>query len=62
LFSGVYPDVPDYSKVALPATDRACAEEALWVRQSVLLGERQDMDDIVAAIGKIQRYSHELQE
>lgn len=62
LFSGVYPDIPDYSQVALPATDRACAEEALWVRQSVLLGERQDMDDIVAALDKMQRYSHELQE
>ena len=32
------------------------------MRQNVLLGERQDMDDIVAAIDKIQRYSHELQE
>src|SRR5215831_15541714 len=62
LFSGVYSDVPDYSQVALPATDRACTEEALWVRQSVLLGERQDMDDIVAAIDKVRRYSHELPE
>src|SRR5262249_54118370 len=62
LFSGVYPRMPDYSQVACPATDRACAEEALWVRQNVLLGECQDMDDIVAAIAKIQRYSAELQE
>jgi dTDP-4-amino-4,6-dideoxygalactose transaminase len=60
LYSGVYPNVPDYNKVALPATDRACTEEALWVRQNVLLGERRDMDDIVAAIDKIQRYSYEL--
>src|SRR5215467_13338104 len=62
LFTGVYPDMPDYSKVALPATDRACTEEALWVRQSVLLGVRQDMDDLVTAIDKIQRHSDELQE
>jgi dTDP-4-amino-4,6-dideoxygalactose transaminase len=62
VFSGVYPHIPDYSKVAWPATNRACTEEALWVRQSVLLGERQDMDDIVTAIDKVQRYSHELQE
>src|SRR5262247_670939 len=61
LFRGVYPEMPDYSQVALPATDRACAEEALWVRQSVLLGERQDLDDIVTAIDKIQRHSDELQ-
>ena len=62
LFSGVYPAIPDYGKVTLPATERACTEEALWVRQSVLLGERQDMNDIVAAIDKVQRYSHELPE
>jgi len=62
LFTGVYPQTPDYSQMALPATDHACVEEALWVRQSALLGERQDMDDVVAAIGKMQRYSHELQE
>ena len=62
LFSGVYPQIPDYSQVACPATDRACDAEAVWVRQNVLLGERQDMDDIVAAIDKIQRHSHELQE
>jgi len=62
LFSGVYPEMPDYSQVAWPVTDRACDAEALWVRHNVLLGERQDMDDIVAAIDKIQRYSDELQE
>jgi dTDP-4-amino-4,6-dideoxygalactose transaminase len=62
LFSGVYPQMPDYSTVACPATDRACDVEAVWVRHNVLMGERQDMDDIVAAIDKIQRHSHELQE
>jgi hypothetical protein len=62
LASGVYPQLPDYSQVAWPVTDRACAEEALWVRQNMLLGARQDMDDIVAAIAKIQCYSDELQE
>lgn len=62
LFSGVYPQTPDYSTVVCPATDRACDAEAVWVRHNVLMGERQDIDDIVAAIDKIQRYSHELQE
>jgi len=62
LFSGVYPQMPDYSQVAWPATDRACDAEALWVRQNMLLGERQDMDDIVAAMVKIQSYCDELQE
>ena len=62
LYSGVYPQMPDYGKVAWPVTDRACDTEALWVRQNMLLGERQDMDDIVAAVAKIQDYSDELQE
>jgi perosamine synthetase len=48
--------------VAWPATDRACDAEALWVRQNMLLGARQDMDDIVAAIVKIQSHCDELQE
>lgn len=62
LFSGVYPQPPDYSKVACPVTDRVCHDEAIWIRQSMLLGQHRDMDDIVAAIGKIQRHSDELQE
>ncbi len=62
LFQGVYPQTPDYRKVALPVTDRACDEEAIWIRQSMLLGEPSDMDDIAAAIGKIRQYSDELQE
>jgi dTDP-4-amino-4,6-dideoxygalactose transaminase len=62
LFSGVYPQTPDYSQVACPVTDRACDAEAVWVRQNMLLGERQDMDDIVAAMVKIQSHCDELQE
>ncbi len=62
LFHGVYPQTPDYNTVALPATDRACDEEAIWIRQNMLLGESRDMDDIVEAILKIQRYRDELQE
>src|SRR5262245_16460457 len=62
LFSGAYPQMPDYSQVAWPATDRACDAEALWVRQNMLLGECQDMDDIVAAVVKIQSHCDELQE
>jgi dTDP-4-amino-4,6-dideoxygalactose transaminase len=60
LFQGVYPETPAYRDVAYPVTERACADEAIWVRQSMLLGDRRDMDDIVAAIRKVQRYSDEL--
>ncbi len=62
LFHGVHPSPPDYSVVALPATDRACDDEAVWIRQNMLLGDRQSMDDIVEAILKIQRYRDELQD
>jgi hypothetical protein len=43
-------------------TDRACSDEAIWIRQNMLLGERQDMDDIAEAILKIQHYCDEVQE
>ena len=62
LFHGVHGKPPDYSEVALPATDRACDDEAVWIRQNMLLGDRQDMDDIVEAILKLQRYRDELQQ
>lgn len=58
----MHPNPPDYREVALPATDRACDNEAVWLRQSMLLGDRQDMDDIIEAILKLQRYRDELQD
>lgn len=37
-----------------PENDRLCAE-AVWLSQTQLLGPRTDMDDIVAAVAKIQK-------
>ena len=42
-----------YAKSDCPVCERACAGEACWLTQNVLLGSRQDMDDIVRAIGKV---------
>ncbi len=42
-----------YEEVSCPVCERACREEGLWLGQSALLGGRQDMDDIVKAIGKV---------
>lgn len=42
-----------------PANDRLC-EEAVWLTQTMLLGPRQDMDDIVAAVQKIHASAAEL--
>ncbi|MDD5705013.1 MAG: DegT/DnrJ/EryC1/StrS family aminotransferase [Kiritimatiellae bacterium] len=44
----------DYRKVRCPACEKACAEEALWLTQNVMLGSRADMDDIVEAVRKVQ--------
>ncbi|MHB1306622.1 MAG: DegT/DnrJ/EryC1/StrS family aminotransferase [Limisphaerales bacterium] len=42
-----------------PANDQLC-EEAVWFTQTMLLGPRQDMDDIANAIEKIHRHAAEL--
>jgi dTDP-4-amino-4,6-dideoxygalactose transaminase len=43
-----------------PVTERACAEEGIWFHQTMLLGDVSDMDDIVAAMLKVQRLAHTL--
>jgi dTDP-4-amino-4,6-dideoxygalactose transaminase len=42
-----------------PANDRLC-EEAVWLIQTMLLGPRRDMDDIAAAVRKLQASAAEL--
>lgn len=44
-----------YADSHCPVAERVCAEEAIWLFQSMLLGSAADMDDIVAAVEKIQR-------
>ncbi len=43
----------DYGAVACPVTERACATEAIWLNQNLLLAEKRDMEDIVCAMEKI---------
>src|SRR3990170_4641537 len=33
----------DYTNVSCPVAERACADEAIWLFQSMLLGTREDM-------------------
>jgi hypothetical protein len=40
---------------ALPVTERACADEGVWLTQNVLLGSEADMAQIVEAVAKVQR-------
>ncbi len=50
----------DYESLNLPVTERACNEEALWLNQRVLLGEKEDMDDIVNGFLKIKENLDEI--
>jgi hypothetical protein len=44
-----------------PNSERAC-REAVWLEQRLLLGDREDMDDIVEAISKLYERRQDLQE
>lgn len=46
----------DYSKTRCPASDLMCREQAIWLEQSLLLGTREDIDDIARAFEKV--YDH----
>ncbi len=52
----------DYDALNLPVTERACYSEAVWFTQNVMLGSREDMDDIVRAIAKLGDHRDELRE
>lgn len=52
----------DYSAVSCPACEHASAEEAVWLTQSMLLGPQTDMDSVVEAAAKVQKYHSELEE
>jgi dTDP-4-amino-4,6-dideoxygalactose transaminase len=55
-FCYAIPPEVDYSGVHCPVAERACAEEAVWIMQPALLGDRADMESFAQAIRKIQRY------
>ena len=43
-----------------PVTERLCEEEMVWLPQNVLLGSREDIDEIVTAIEKIHTHRHSI--
>lgn len=43
----------DYSRVRCPNSDLLCREQAVWLEQRLLLGPRDDMDDIATAFEKV---------
>lgn len=44
----------DYPNLSLPVCEQVC-KDSVWMGQTMLLGTQADMDDIAAAIRKIQR-------
>jgi hypothetical protein len=50
----------DYAKVSCPATERVCADEAVWLTQRMLLGTKEDMEEIARAIRKVRVNCAEL--
>jgi len=59
---GHYGQTIDYAAFAekCPVSERACASEAIWMEHRLLLGTRDDMDDIVAAIEKVKAHAADL--
>jgi len=43
-----------------PQNDKLTSEQSLWMIQRVLLGSRQEMEQIAEAVRKIQKYAKEL--
>lgn len=47
---------PDYRRVHCPNCERICRDQGVWIEQSVFLGPRKDMDDIVRAFEKVHQH------
>ena len=58
--SSYFKGKPDYSRVCCPETERICAEESVWLTQTMLLGPESDMDDIAAAVRKVRNHADQL--
>lgn len=52
--------VPDYAAVETPVAAKICAEQAVWMGHSTLLGPPEDMQDILNAVEKVVENRHEL--
>lgn len=50
----------DYTRVSLPQVERLCYEQGIFMVQSLLLGTKKDMDDIVTAFEKVYENRGEL--
>ena len=50
----------DYGQTYCPNAERLCADEAVVLPQQLLLGDRADMEDVVAAVAKVRELQHTI--
>src|SRR5512132_286131 len=55
-----FPEYFDFENMELPAAERACEHEAVWLDENVFRAGQKGVDDAVEAIKKIQRNADEL--
>lgn len=49
-----FPERFDYSRLHLPVTERISGETGLWLGEAIFRAGKQGVDDVVAALGKVQ--------
>ena len=57
-----FPEYFQFEEMALPAAERACEHEAVWLDEAIFRAGRKGVDDAVKAISKIQANAGELAE
>jgi len=60
LYENLFFQKKSFSNTSCPITELISKKEAVWLRQEMLLGTKEDMDDIVKAINKIKENAKDL--
>jgi dTDP-4-amino-4,6-dideoxygalactose transaminase len=55
-----FPECFDFSRMNFPVAERACEHEAVTLDEATFRAGRQGVDDVVAALKKIQKNAQEL--
>jgi len=55
-----FPEYFNFDQMHLPAAEKACEHEAVWLDEAIFRCGPQGVDDAVAALKKIQKYAREL--
>ena len=45
----------NYKDMNFPVTEKLCTEEAVWLKQNYLLGNKEDINDIIIAFNKVTK-------